>query len=46
MVNKIERRGVLRDRYVINVQSEGYISIDDDDLPRQDNFLVSEAGSQ
>ena len=46
MVNKIERKGVLRDRDVIRVQSEGQISNDNDNLPPQDNLPVPESVSQ
>ena len=46
MVKKIERRGILRDGYVIKVQSLGQISIDNKNLPTPENILTTEAGEQ
>ena len=42
-VKKIDRRGVLPDGDVIKVQTEGEISIDDNDIPVPENILVPEA---
>ena len=46
MVKKKERRRILQDGDVINIQSEGNISIDDNNLPMPYNLPVSVTGAE
>ena len=46
MMKKIDWRGVLRDGYVIKVQSEGQIYIEGNNLHTADNLPVPESGAQ
>ena len=39
-VEKIERRGIIKDEDVIKIRAEGDIDIDNDNLPSLDNLLV------